>query len=671
MSVFFNGRLLTTPTVESAIYDAGLATAYPGRANNIVAILGTSEGGLPKQAMYFDSPVVARRALRSGDLIRAVEMAFNPSAESGSPARVAVVRIEDAVQAGLTLYDSKGNPVIDLKSADYGAHTNGIRVIVESGYTGKRVTVQHDNQYYTKDNLTRTPLTVRYSGGEATATVAVSATQVILRAPADTASPVALDLASYRSVRELCDAINARAGFSAIAQIPGGVVQGTLDGMEPTSCKGVDLALKADLQAVVDFCNTSARDLLVATRGSTPLFTVQYEGEEETATLTVTSTKVVLQAGSETPTEIIVASHPTVTSLVAAIDAVTDFTATATQGSLAPTNNLGLMGAVACKQAAVTVHALQGVPVNITGTYLTGGSNGPAPTNQDWQDGFDALQGEDVQWIVPLSANEYIWYMADAHAQFMSGPGKMERRAFVGPDIVQGSLAQGIQEVQDAAIALNSDRTAICFPPIFAYNDDGVLTAMPAYFLAAQIAGGFGAMNFGHTMTNKVLKVQGLDPLVVNIYDSDTLINSGVCAARKTKRGYIVSKAVTTWLSNDNYNRVEISTGAALDYVARTVREALEIFVGRKASPITLYEAITTTDSVLRELARPEPVGVGVIVGDEQSPPYRNITAEIQGDILRVWFECSPVIPINFVLVGIYARAYSGRMTAAVASNNA
>ena len=31
MSVFFNGRLLTTPSVESAIYDAGLAAAYPGR----------------------------------------------------------------------------------------------------------------------------------------------------------------------------------------------------------------------------------------------------------------------------------------------------------------------------------------------------------------------------------------------------------------------------------------------------------------------------------------------------------------------------------------------------------------------------------------------------------------------------------------------------------------
>ncbi|NCA90731.1 MAG: hypothetical protein EOM92_18090, partial [Gammaproteobacteria bacterium] len=514
--------------------------------------------------------------------------------------------------------------------------------------------------------LTRTPLTVRYSGAQPTATVAVSATQVILRAPADTATPVALNLASYRSIRELCDAINSQPGFSAVAQIPSALAQGVLDGMEAISCKSVDLPIKADLQVVVDWFNTAARDLVTAHRGSTSLFTVQYEGEEDTATLTISSTKVILQAGTDTPTEITVASHPTVTSLVAAIDAVTGFTAAALQGDMVPTNNLGMMDAMPCKQSAIAVHALQGAPVNLVGTYLVGGGNGPAPTNQDWQDAFDALQGADVQWVVPLSANEYIWYMADAHVQFMSGPGKMERRSFVGGDIVQGSLQQGINEAQDAAIALNSDRTALVFPPILAYDDDGVLSSLPAYFLAAQVAGGFAAMNFGNTMTNKVLKLQGLDPLVTNVYDSDTLINSGVCGVRKTKRGYIVSKAVSTWLSNDNYNRVEISTGVALDYVARTVREALEIFVGRKASPITLHEAISTTDSVLRELSRPEPVGVGVIVGDEANPAYKNITAEIQGDILRVWFECSPVIPINFVLIGIYAKAYSGTASAVV-----
>lgn len=576
MSVFFNGRLLVTPTVESAIYDQGLATAFPGRAGNVLAILGTSEGGIPKQVMYFDSPVIARRTLRNGDLIKAVEMAFDPSAESGSPARVAVVRVEDAVQASLTLQDAGTNNVITLKSSDYGAHTNGIKVTIEAGTSvGKRVTVQQGQSVYTKNNIAKTPLTVRYSGAQATATAQVTATQLILAAPAGS-QVAALDFANYGTVRELCDAINAQPGFSAVAAIPTDPVQASLDGMAATSCKSTDLAIKADLQAVIDWFNQSARDLVAATRVA---------------------------------------------------------------GALAP-------------------------PTNITGTYLSGGSNGSAPTNQDWQEAFDVLQGADIQWLVPLSSSETIWLMADAHAQFMSGPGKSERRAFVGGGLVTDTLANAISDVQAKAMALNSDRTALVFPPPLVDDGNGGLTALPAYFLAAQIAGGFAAMNFGETMTNKTLKIAGIDPLVVNPYDTDSLINGGVLGVRQSRRGYIVSKAVPTWLSNDNYNRVEISTGAALDYVARTTREALETFIGRKASPITLHEAIETVDSVLRQLARPEPVGIGVIVGDAANPAYRGITAEIQGDILRVWFECSPVIPINYVLVGIHAKAYSGMASA-------
>ena len=581
MGVFFNGRLLITPTVETQIYDMGLATAHPGRAGNIPAILGTAEGGLPKIPQFFDSPITARRTLRGGDLLRAVEMAFNPSAESGSPSRVCTVRIEAALQSSLMLKDASANDVIELKSTDYGAHNNNIKVTIGAGtQVGKIITVQHDSNYFTRDNLTRTPMSVLYTGAQATATVTVNATQMLLHAPAGTLIST-LVLANYRTVRALCDAINAVSGFSATASMPGEPVAGQLDGLTATSCKSTSVAIKADLQVVVDWFNTAARDLVTATRQS---------------------------------------------------------------GALAP-------------------------PTTLTATYMSGGSNGSDPTNQDWQDAFDALQGVDIQYVVPLSSTDSIHYMADAHVQFMSGPGKSERRAFVGGPVVEGTAASGILAAQEDAMALNSDRTAYCYPPILALDDNDNLVPMPGYFLAAQIAGGFGAMNPGHTMTNKVLHIRGLDPIVEAIYDSDTLIESGVLGVRKTRRGYIVSKACPTWLSNDNYNRVEISTGIALDYVARTVREALEIFVGRKASPITLHEALSMTDSVLRDLARPEPVGLGVIVGDEANPASRNITAEIQGDILRVWFECNPVIPINYVLIGIYAKAYSGIAT--LANNNA
>lgn len=78
-----------------------------------------------------------------------------------------------------------------------------------------------------------------------------------------------------------------------------------------------------------------------------------------------------------------------------------------------------------------------------------------------------------------------------------------------------------------------------------------------------------------------------------------------------------------------------------------------------------LRRAISITESTLRELAREEPQGPGVLAGSAESPAYRNITASLEGDVLRVEFECSPVIPVNYVLATIFAVPFSGVATAA------
>ena len=64
--------------------------------------------------------------------------------------------------------------------------------------------------------------------------------------------------------------------------------------------------------------------------------------------------------------------------------------------------------------------------------------------------------------------------------------------------------------------------------------------------------------------------------------------------------------------------------------------------------------AFSKTETTLAELARPEPSGPGVIAGNGFDPAFRNITVSISGDVMRVEFECSPVVPINFIPVVIY-----------------
>ncbi|NYW24423.1 hypothetical protein [Escherichia coli] len=141
------------------------------------------------------------------------------------------------------------------------------------------------------------------------------------------------------------------------------------------------------------------------------------------------------------------------------------------------------------------------------------------------------------------------------------------------------------------------------------------------------------------------------------------MIEGGVICVDFDGRRYRVVRSVSTWRVDDSYNRVELSTGVALDYVARTVREALENLIGSRATPSLLTQAVSRTDSVLRELSRPEPAGMGLLAGDANNPAFRNITASIDGDVLSVSFECSPIIPLNYGLVTVKATPHSGSVS--------
>jgi hypothetical protein len=179
------------------------------------------------------------------------------------------------------------------------------------------------------------------------------------------------------------------------------------------------------------------------------------------------------------------------------------------------------------------------------------------------------------------------------------------------------------------------------------------------------IAGMFGGVNPGTPLTNKTIKVRGLERDLRNPTDTDQLILAGVLALENTESGYKIVKSITTWLTNTNYNRVEQSVGFACDYTVRSVRQALDGLRGKKGTPASLSEAISRADSTLRELARPESAGgPGILVGDAANPPFKNLTASLDGDVVRVEYQCSPVLPINYILQVAHAVPYSGTASA-------
>lgn len=571
MSVFFNGRLYVTPTTVSAVNDSALANQAVAQAN-AVAILGPSAGGAPNTPLVFGTPTDAINALISGDLLTAVLKAFNPSPQTGGPSQVTAIRVNPALQSTLILNDASVAPAINLTSVDFGVYTTGINVSIAAGSVqGVAATVALGNSFFTQDNLFRSLLQIQYTGSQASATMTVNGSQVVLDAPAGT--PVAtLLFANYTTVQALVGAINAIPGFLATAQGGNGGLA-TANGFDYVTAavdvKTAPYNALAVLQATIDWFNSGAQQLVSATRAA----------------------------------------------------------------------NAGLKPAV------------------ITGAYLTGGSDGTI-TNTNWANGYSVLQTVDVQWVVPATGSTAIIAMNDAHCQFMSTVGQSERRGICGLPLGTTDMV-----AETEAFSLNSDRTGLVHIGHYDFNAS-VLTLYPAYFTAALVAGGFAGSSPGTPMTNKTLTMRGLERTLQVPTQTDPLINAGVMPIAKTASGFKVIKSISTWLTNSNFNRVELSTGAAVDYTARSVRAALDILRGQEGSPTVLAQAASITDSTLRQLSTAPPTGPGVLVGNAASPPYKNIQASLVGDAIAVQFQASPVIPVNYVLITIYAVPFSGSISA-------
>ena len=426
-------------------------------------------------------------------------------------------------------------------------------------------------------------------------------------------------------------------------------------------------------------------------------FSVAYTGGAASAEMTITPTTVVLQAPAGTVVATIpLATYPTVGQLVDYINTIAGFDAVVNGGSInAPSLN-GLDSITAASvlvtgpnpngvevtanlnqlmnwmnslngfsQPLITATYAPGysglLPTSIPFTYLKGGSDG-ITTAADYDSALNVLQASDVQWLTPITADPDVWAMVDAHVQFMSTVGGMERRAIVG-----SALNTTDAEAIAFAFNLNSDRTSLVHLGYYDYDLTGTLTGLQLYspyLTAAAIAGAFSGVSPGTAMTNKAMAFSGLERYLNVPTDTDPLLQAGVIPLVKAKTGYMVVQSISTWLVNDNYDKVEQSVGWALDYTCRTSREILDPLRGAKITPIALGRAATLVETNLKALAVPDPQGPGVLAGDADNPPYKNIVASAAGTAIAVSFQCSPVLPANYISVTVFAVPFTGTASA-------
>lgn len=212
-------RPSTSITVNT---DALSGTASLGEKR--IMMLGKANGGKPGQVYSISNYANAKDIFRGGDLLEAIEAAFNPTSEAISASTILALRVGNATQASL---NEKG---LSIKSLQYSADTNKIQVALRTNTLTKAKDLQvvyqpdkYDNTYASLGNIFK----VSYDGSAQYTSVEVAtdsktheATKLVLKAgntSADAIEAASFDLGvgHYLQVANLVNDINAIAGFHA------------------------------------------------------------------------------------------------------------------------------------------------------------------------------------------------------------------------------------------------------------------------------------------------------------------------------------------------------------------------------------------------------------------------------------------------------------------------
>jgi hypothetical protein len=285
--------------IDSVKGATGLASANNG------VVMGQCTGGQPNTLLQFNTIAEAVATLRSGPLMEAVRLAFNPGGGL-NPQRIFAIRINAATQATLDLVASAVTK-ITLTSRDYGLYVNQIEITVETSTDtfGKKVTIAFQSDpTEVFDNVWRKSFSIENTGGASSMTIVnTSAAQTLVTT---TTNALSIDLNDYNTIGELATYINAQTGYTC------SVIAGQenaspleLDGVTSQDINAAAYEAASSMQAMIDVinaqsarvsaaANNAATDVAIVDNSTAAFLTGAVEGDY--TTIEWTAALVVLEA---------------------------------------------------------------------------------------------------------------------------------------------------------------------------------------------------------------------------------------------------------------------------------------------------------------------------------------------------------------------------------------
>ena len=244
--------------------DAGVSTGN-------LCIVGEAMGGKPLSLLKFSDVADAKEALGSGDLLKGVAHAFNGSTQY-IPQNVYAIRVNNGTQSSRTLKNGSSD-VLTVKSADWGVHTNQIKMWIKAGTTGKKAVVAYKDETEEVDNILKNSFSITYAGDGESATCTINNTGLTLAAFDDQSAAIAAEAFSVswencETVSDLVTRINDTGYYLATL----------LDSTENAPTKELDHVTNAALGDEAVTFNSNLQALIDALKGFTYIGDVSLAG---------------------------------------------------------------------------------------------------------------------------------------------------------------------------------------------------------------------------------------------------------------------------------------------------------------------------------------------------------------------------------------------------------
>ena len=546
-TVYFNGDVLTIPGAYSAIDVSNLQVKSDGDGAKTIAIIGECTGGEPQVVQFFSEPTVARKILKSGELLKACEKAWNPVSGSkegvpiGGANIIAVIRSNAATKSFLEI-DPEGvvaptEKQIVFQSKDWGKDTAHQVKISNGTIEGtKNLTIydQTNDVYEHWDNVGRM-FSIGYTGDKAYAEVNVykdsnGAMYLQTKIGDDEASAVedihiALDPIKYKNLRVLISDLQSYENYKVIA------------------ATRYNMRLKVNELDIITKKNIKSTQLV------------------PTATITATF-----------------ADTASTLALNSRLIEVKSYNKEIGNKTIPNTNGAYL--------------------------FLTGGSEGSSPAS--WIKFFDMLSNYDIQYIVPLIGDISIHAELMEHVMAMSGTMGKERRGVVGGNVNE-TINESIQRARD----LNHARMQVVHGGFYDVNSSNELELYPPYILAAQHAGRAAFLPDGEPATHDIYRMSAPEyQLEANeitaLLQSGVLAFEFVIGQAGVSQSHArLVQDLTTDLVNQDVVHVERATGQLADSINKEIRRGLDsLLTGKRTSLTDLTSAKNRVISILQERQR-------------------------------------------------------------------